>query len=264
MRALAGRFLHRLRRRRDDQWRARDDPVRGREGALREEVGYWRDWLDSRGGKWADDYRYRFDPEAEVADRALRDVLAHLPQQRVSILDVGAGPVSAVGYRYPGKTLSLTAVDPLADEYERVLEQKGLMPPVRTESVGGEELAQRFGADLFDVAYSRNALDHAVDPVAIIENMLTVVRPQGYVVLRHVRNEAVNQAYVQLHQWNFDRRDGHFVIWRPGQETDVTEALTGRGDVGCELESSVDEAAGGWIVCVIRKLPLRARQDSNL
>ena len=226
----------------------------GRGGALREEVEYWQHWLSTQGGKWADDYRHRLDPDAEVADPALRDILMRLPQEELSILDVGAGPVTAVGYRFPGKTLSLTAVDPLADEYDRLLATQGVAPPARTKHAEGEQLLARFGPDHFDIAYSRNALDHAVDPILIIENMLGVVRAEGYVVLRHVRNEAVNQAYVQLHQWNFDERDGRFLIWRPGHETDLTERLAGRAETECRLDSDEQGGRAGWLVCVIRKL----------
>jgi SAM-dependent methyltransferase len=253
LRAVASGVADRLGRRRGKPWRTRDDPVRGRGHALREEVDYWRHWLSTRGGKWSDDYRYRLDPEAEVADPALREVVTRIPRERVSILDVGAGPVTTVGYRFPGKALAVTAVDPLADEYDRLLAGHGVVPPVRTERVEGERLVERFGPDRFDIAYSRNALDHAIDPVLIIENMVGVVRPEGYVLLRHVRNEAVNQAYVQLHQWNFDRRDGQFVIWRPDQATDVTARLSGRGETRCMVESD-EGGAHGWIVCVIRKL----------
>jgi SAM-dependent methyltransferase len=232
--------------RRGTKWRKRSDPVRGRRRALKEEVGYWADWLSTKGGKWAEDYAFRFDPAAEVEDPALREALTALPQREVSILDVGAGPASAVGCRFPGKDLVVVAVDPLADSYNRLLAKSDVDPPVRTEALEGERLAQRFGPDRFEIAYSRNALDHAVDPVLIVEQMLAVVRPGGYVVLRHGRNEAVDEEYVQLHQWNFDERDGQLVIWRPGQETNVTEAFAGLAEVTCRIE-------GGWIVCVLAK-----------
>jgi len=230
------------------KWRTRSDPVRGRRRALREEIDYWDQWLSNEGGKWKDDYVFRFDPAAEVRDPALRKALATLPQREVSILDVGAGPASAVGCRFPGKELVVTAVDPLADSYDRLLAQIGLDPPVRTEPLEGERLTQRFAENSFEIAYGRNALDHAVDPVQIIEQMFGVVRPGGYVVLRHGRNEAVQEKYVQLHQWNFDERNGHFVVWRPGQETDLTELLAGRAELTCEIEPD------GGIVCTLAKL----------
>jgi SAM-dependent methyltransferase len=233
--------------------------VRGRRRALREEVDYWRQWLAARGGKYAEEYAYRFDAHAEVADPALRKVLSDIPQREVSILDVGAGPASTVGCRFPGKALTVVAVDPLARHYDRLLATARVVPPVRTQRVAGEELVQRFGPAHFDIAYSRNALDHAVDPAVIVERMLEVVRPGGHVVLRHVRNEAIREAYVQLHQWNLDERHGQFVIWRAGHETNVSEALAGRAEVTCSTEPCRELPGEEWLVCVIRKAPLTPR-----
>lgn len=183
----------------------------------------------------------------------MREIVARSPEARVSILDVGAGPVSAVGYRFPGKSVSLTAVDPLADEYNRLLAKAGVVPPVRTERVDGEGLLEHFGPDRFDLAYSRNALDHAVDPLTIIRNMLGVVRSGGHVILRHVRNEALRQGYVQLHQWNFDERDGRAVIWRPDQEVDLAVVLGEQADVRCRIEPAEGGDDFDWAVLVMTR-----------
>jgi SAM-dependent methyltransferase len=242
-----------LRRRSRSTWRTRTDPVRGREHALREEVGYWRHWLQSKGGKWSAEYSYRFDPAAEIADPALREIVAGVPQEEVSILDVGAGPVSIVGYRFPGKRIALVAVDPLADEYDVLLDAAAVAPPVRVARADGERLVEELGRDRFDVAYARNALDHAVDPARIVESMFGVVRPGGHLVLRHVRNEAVRQAYVQLHQWNFDLRDDRLVAWRPGSELDLTAMFAGRAEIRSHVEPAEDNEPFEWIVSVVRK-----------
>ena len=233
-------------------WRTRNDPLRGRRSALRAEVGYWEDWVARRGGKWADEYKSRFDPAAEVWDPALREVLREIPHDDVSILDVGAGPASTVGCRFPGKLLSIVAIDPLADSYTRVLAQAGVVPPVRTERLEGERLVERFGRERFDIAYARNALDHAIDPTVIIEQMLDVVSVGGYVVLRHVRNEAVRQAYGQLHQWNFEERDGQLIVWRVGHQTAVGDLLDGRGEMTCRT-GPTDETGAASVVCIVRK-----------
>jgi SAM-dependent methyltransferase len=225
--------------------------VRGRRRALKEEIGYWEGWLASRGGRYADGFAYLFDPNGEVADSALRAVLAGLKkgeQGTAEILDVGAGPASTVGQRFRGELVVVTAVDPLADNYRRLLLEYGLEPPVWTERLEGERLVERFGRERFDVAYARNALDHAVDPVVIVENMLEVVRKGGYVVLRHVRNEAVRQRYTQLHQWNFDERAGELVVWRPGEEISLSERL-GTAAVSCHVEANAT-----WVIVVIAKL----------
>ena len=169
-----------------------------------------------------------------------------IQQGEVSILDVGAGPATTVGKRFGSIFLAVTAVDPLAAEYGRLLARHGVSPPVRTQEVEGERLEEQFGGEAFDIVYARNAIDHAADPVKIIENMLAVTRLGGYVVLRHSRNEALTQRYVQLHQWNFDSRGGRFIVWRPGRETDVSERLTAAQRRGAGSRETKTARLAGW------------------
>jgi SAM-dependent methyltransferase len=226
----------------------------GRSDALAEEIEFWRDWFATGGLEWPDEYARRTDFTAEVDDPVLRGVLAELSQERVEILDVGSGPTTVVGYRFPGKDLSITAVDPLGDQYNRVLSEAGINPPIHVQRLDGEDLLERFAPGTFDVAFSRNALDHAIDPVPIIENMLEVVRPGGCVVLRHVPNEAVTEDYHQLHQWNFDERTGHCIVWRnPQQKRDLNHLLADRAEVTCHRD---DYDGYQWICCIVRKREL--------
>jgi SAM-dependent methyltransferase len=233
--------------------RMRRPPAIHRRTALAQEVQFWRNWFATGGLQWPEEYRFRIDPEVEVDDPLLREILDASPQARVSILDVGAGPITSVGFRFRGKELAITAVDPLADEYDRILRDYGIEPPVRTERRQGEDLLSRFAPDSFDVVFARNALDHTLDPLPIIHKMVSVARPGGHVVLRHVPNEAVTERYRQLHQWNFDERDGRCIVWRrPGRERDVATELGERADVRCVR----DHFAGyEWICCTIRKRP---------
>jgi SAM-dependent methyltransferase len=201
-------------------WRAR----------LGTEVDFWRAWLTGAPGteQWASDRAARLNPDTEVADPLLRTALAETAAEEITILDVGAGPLTKVGYRYPGKRLSIVAVDPLADEYEQLIREARLDPPVRTIRVAGEELVERFGPRRFDIAYATNALDHSADPLTIISNMVTVVRGGGVVLLRHKRNEGESARYGGLHQWNFDVVGDRLRLWNSATDVDVGEALAGR------------------------------------
>ena len=191
---------------------------------------FWAAWLAGAPGteEWWSDRESRFDPDTEIRDPLVRDELERNPAEEISILDVGAGPVTKLGFRFPGKTLTIVPVDPLADEYERLLRDLGLDPPIRTIRVAGEALLEHFGSRRFDIAYSTNALDHSADPFAIISNMTALVRPGGAVLLRHKRNEGESARYEGLHQWNFDVVDERFVVWNNAVRVDVGAALEGR------------------------------------
>jgi SAM-dependent methyltransferase len=198
-------------------WRARQ----------KSEVDFWADWLVGAPGteQWAWDREERLDPTTEIRDPLVREELERLASDEVSILDVGAGPLTSLGYRYPGRTVTIVPVDPLAGDYDRLLAEAGLEPPVRTAAVAGEDLVELFGRERFDIAYAANSLDHSADPLRIIANMVEVVRPGGVVLLRHKRNEGESARYGGLHQWNFDAADGRLRLWNDTVEIDVGEAL---------------------------------------
>jgi SAM-dependent methyltransferase len=194
------------------------------------EVDFWAGWLVGAPGteQWASDRESRLDPDTEIRDPLVRAELERNPAEEVSILDVGAGPVTWLGYRYPGKKLTIVPVDPLADEYDRLLRDAKLDPPIRTIRVAGEALAEHFGSRRFDIAYATNALDHSADPFTIISNMVAVVRTGGVVLLRHKRNEGASARYGGLHQWNFDVVGDGLVVWNEVVQVNVGSALEGR------------------------------------
>jgi len=202
------------------------------------EVEFWAAWLVGAPGteQWASDREARLAPDTEIRDPVVRAELERNPAQEISILDVGAGPLTWLGYRYPGKTLTIVPVDPLADEYEALLRDAGLDPPIRTIRVAGEALLEHFGSRKFDVAYATNSLDHSADPFRIISNMVAVVRAGGAVILRHKRNEGESARYGGLHQWNFDAVDDSLLLWNDVVELNVGTALEKRARTTAWIE----------------------------
>ncbi len=130
----------------------------------------------------------------------------------VSVLDVGAGPLSQVGTVGARLGVELRAVDPLAPAYDAILALFGLAPPVAAEFGLAERLVGQFSEESFDLVHACNALDHAMDPLRCIHQMAALVRPGGWVVLDHADREADHQAFQGLHQWNFEVAGGHYRI----------------------------------------------------
>jgi SAM-dependent methyltransferase len=180
-------------------------------------------------------------------------VAALLPAEKaeITILDVGAGPLTVLGKTAPGKKLMITAVDPLADEYDRLLAKYGTRPIVRTRRSAAERLTKHFPADSFDLCYARNCLDHAVDPVRAITQMVEAAKPGCHVLLEHHPNEAENNDYMGLHHWNFSMSgNGHFVIKSKKRITDMTETLVHCSDISCDELREDDE---DWLIVRMRK-----------
>jgi SAM-dependent methyltransferase len=251
-------------------WRARaaTTPSRGRADSFKRravwargslsEIRWWREWLDTPASDW---WRALVtNPASEVEDPLLAAEGAALGCDGLSLLDVGAGPASRVGVQLGGTPVRVTAIDPLARSYRRLLRRLAISPVVPVASGSGERLLGRFPQESFDIAYACNALDHACDPMEVIRQMYTLVRPGGRVVLRHYVNEAEgghdSGGYDGLHQWNFEVRDGELVIWNREGRAALGDHLPPSADISVAQEPS--SSFGGfewsdWVTCVVRK-----------
>lgn len=197
---------------------------------IHNEVEFWRQVISGEGpnAHFHAELRERMRPDVEV----LAYLRKHLPAEGTPrILDVASGPVTNVGWMDGGRRVEVTAVDALADEFNALLDRHGLTPPVRTRRGDGETLDRMFPADHFDVVHIRNGLDHCYDPLRVLENALKVTRPGGAVFVVGYLNEAEHEAYVGLHQWNVDVRDGDIVIWRPGETHSLKTVFRKRAKV---------------------------------
>jgi len=212
---------------------------------LAEERWFWNEYFRTRGLHWPEEYRARLDLDApfpEHLERLVADV-AGTPR----VLDVGSGPLTAVGLRREAGDLELVAVDPLADWYAVLYERYGVRPRVRPTVGGGETVAERFPADSFDLVHARNCIDHSADPLRAIDQMLQVVKPGRCVYLEHAVDEGRNEGYRGLHQWNFCARDGRFHVGGRRGSTDVVARLGDRAEVTTEV------GADQWIRVVLRR-----------
>ncbi len=215
--------------------------LKRRDRALKSEAAFWEGWFQRSDANLAE----RLDPS--LTDPAVLSCLSRIDREQVSIIDVGAGPLSTLGTEAPGKQIRLVPVDPLAEDYARILAELEITPLVETQPCSGEDLRERFEPESFDIAFAENALDHASDPLRIIENMCALVRKDGFVVLNHGENEGERAAYADLHQWNFQQRGGRCVLWRPESEVDLETAVDGQ--IKCWTKPSDPPR----VICVIEK-----------
>ena len=174
------------------------------------ELRFWDDWIRTQGSPRPEKYQERVNPDEPFLER----LIAYLPPQpEIRILDVGAGPLTNLGKKWAGKHLDITAVDALAEDYDRILAKYHVIPVVRTQKLEAEKITQRFPSNSFDFVYASNSIDHVYDPEQAILQMIEVVKKGCCVVLEHYENEAVNENYSGFHQWNFSQSaEGDFLI----------------------------------------------------
>jgi SAM-dependent methyltransferase len=215
------------------------------------EVEFWRRYLLSGGSDWPDEYRHRVDAMAGLNEPLVAERLGRFTDGPLKILDVGAGPLTILGKRHLDRALDITAVDPLAEDYDRILAEAQVEPIVRTIRCAGEGLVDRFGVAAFDVVYARNAIDHTVHPLDVIRNMVAVARPGGFVALRHYHNEGVSAGWAELHQWNFEVRGDDLFVWGRHATHNITQLLSDEATTKCWIDPASDYTP--WVLAVIDK-----------
>lgn len=202
------------------------------------ELAFWQRWLETGGLEWPEDFQRRFNPDTPLDESIVCSAIERLARPDIRILDVGAGPVTSLGKVYPGRAIEIVPVDALAAAFNRLLGASGFRPPVRTLTGHAERLPSDVKDRSFDIAFARNSLDHTWNPMRAIRNMIEATSDDGFVLLKHRRNEAQAQSYQDLHQWNFDLRSGDLVIWNRLVSWNVDREL-GRG-----MTVSTHETAG--------------------
>jgi SAM-dependent methyltransferase len=195
------------------------------------EVDFWDKWFKTEGLEWHDDYLLRLQPQP-LSEWILR----LLPREGdASVLDVGSGPITKTGHLVEGRKVDLTAVDPLAKHYLRIMHKYGVTPPIKTVFSFSEDLSSRFPRSHFDVIACTNALDHAIEPVWGLIEMLMCLKIGGTIILSHRRNEAEVESYSGSHHWNFDKGADDFIIWNQHRFINVTNLVDGFASVKSEV-----------------------------
>lgn len=220
-------------------------------GGLADEGQFWDMALQDGGRNWDEsEYRRRTDVHRELQDE-LKALIQAPAGAGVRILDVGAGPLTTLGCRWAGRQLEIIAIDPLAERYRELLQKLRITPPVVTRFGHGEKLLEYFEPDSFDLVYASNSLDHSYDPMLAISQMLKVVKRGRYLYLWHFANEGLEQAYTGLHQWNFARCEGDFIISDGRRSLSLARELEGRAEVQCESTTGYGKEV---VIARIRRL----------
>ena len=174
----------------------------------------------------------------------------YLPKQKkIEFLDVGSGPFSRCGGYSKDHVLNMTYVDPLGNVYENLKSIYKVSNGVFVKRGFVELLDKIFGKNSFDVVHMSNALDHCFDPIFGLMQLISVCKIGGKVILRHNENEALNEQYSGLHQWNIAINNYKFMIWNETKTIDVNEILSDFVDF--KLSKNEVEDFGGWNYCHI-------------
>jgi SAM-dependent methyltransferase len=178
---------------------------------LDSEIEFWDNWFKTGGSLWPDDFTARFNFQTPFNGYVGHHL--NFETSEYTVLDVGSGPITNLGYVHQGRRVEITAVDPLADEYNQIIDNYGLTPPIRTIKGMAENLSDVLPGRKFSVVHSCNALDHSADPIIGIGEMMKLCAPNGTIIITVFRREGIEENYSGLHQWNFDEHEKKVIIF---------------------------------------------------
>ena len=210
------------------------------------EYEFWDGWIKNEGVAGDDDFRKRLDDAAEV-EGYHRQILDKVYQEDMKILDVGAGPVTAIYSCYNNSKLQIRACDPLGDGYKEILRKYNRVPRVVTETCVCEDLSSEI-AEKFDWINCQNALDHASDPCKVLDEMISLLLPKGTISLFHAINEGVNEGFRGFHKWNIapivDSENSFSISSLTTNKSYISEYR------GCKI---ITKVTGDAILCILTK-----------
>lgn len=193
------------------------------QSGVQSEIDFWSNWFATKGSEWPDDYKTRMQPQPLVP--WIIDLLPKT-QEKLRILDVGAGPISKMGTYVPDQSAEIIAVDPLANYYNKIAFEHDIELPLATQLAFAEDLSCHFDESSFDLINCQNALDHSIEPMWGVIEMCLILKTGGVIFLAHRKNEAEFENYDGLHQWNFDDDNGEFIIWNKERRLNVSQILS--------------------------------------
>jgi SAM-dependent methyltransferase len=148
--------------------------------------GWFRDAASGANSEAAEDLAWRTTDQCDLREKEV--FVPYLrpscpPGSPARILDVGAGPLTWFPRKWMLRDFVVTPIDPLAGEFDKMLQQAKITPQYKTIPGEAESLSQQFPADNFHLVFCRNALEQCRDPLAAISEMLKVVKPNCWVLL---------------------------------------------------------------------------------
>lgn len=164
------------------------------------EIFYWEYLIKTKKDWYTENFAERINPNATLQDILLKYI--DKSQAKNKILDVGAGPLTSINKKNKYVEVEIYPIDPLADEYYKILKKYNIQPLVRTQQSNGEKLTDKFNENTFDISYSSNAIDHSYNPIKFIEQMIKVTKKKHFIILQIIEKEGGNENWSGLHQWN--------------------------------------------------------------
>lgn len=162
----------------------------------------------------------------EIFPQTLLSIIRKYEAEKLKpkVIELGPGPLSDLAWGVETGLIDVVAVDPLADEYNKILNARNIFFPIKAVQGTGEGLA--LPANSFDIAYLRNSLDHTSDPRKCLINLVRVLKVKGYLYIHSNVREGTRVGWSGLHQHDLVLEENRLIHYnRIGDRTDLTDGL---------------------------------------
>jgi len=170
-------------------------------------------------------------------------------KKEVSIAEIGSGMFCTIGSLWKTAKVKVYPSDALADEYNQILKDNGVIPLIPVKKQNMENLT--YSDEFFDIVHCCNALDHCTNPLKALKEMYRVCKPGGYIYLRHFVNVGEHEKYSGLHMWNIDKSgDKDCVIWNQNERFLLSDHFQGFNTV---KKKELDYETDDMVVSILHK-----------
>lgn len=178
-----------------------------------------------------------------------KELLSFVKKPKAKVLELGSGPLSDLAWGVEEGLIEVVAIDVLAKEYNEMLRNRKIDYPIRPTPGTGENLS--FEKKSFDIVYSRNALDHMIDPKRCVRNMVKVLKKNGFLYIRGNVKVGSKVHWRGLHQHDLVAARRHLIHYN--QERKQTNLTS---DLGLNLiyKSKTGDTPGSWFTMVFKKM----------
>lgn len=171
-------------------------------------------------------------------------------KKEVNIADVGAGMFCTIGSTWPGVIVHVFPSDALSFEFNQILSDAKVTPIIPVPYENMEDLSYK--DNFFDIVNCCNALDHVADPIRALKELYRVVKPGGFIYLRHFPNVGEHEKYHGLHMWNIDiDENGRCIIWNKEENYILNDIYK---NIHSVKKAELDYEPNDMIISVIQKL----------
>lgn len=146
----------------------------------------------------------------------IRDVLFDLKKKfNVDILEtleIGSGPNSNLSYWVDKNLIRVTAIDPLAHIYRKLMKRLNYSYPIVPIKLKGENLLKNFKKESFHIIFAQNSLDHAEDPLKCFRNGYLLLKKGGlFFVCSNIR-EGSRKFWTGMHKYDIYIEDDELFL----------------------------------------------------